>query len=49
LSRDIIEKEDRIAMNEWLKKNKVSVCPPYLKTDEELIVMKHPRKKKKSS
>jgi len=41
LSKDKIETEDEIAIREWLAAgNKVTVCEPDLKTEEEDIIYK---------
>ena len=41
MSKDKIETEDEIAIREWLAAgNKVTVCEPDLKTEEENIIYK---------
>ena len=37
LSRDTTTDSDRQLMDEWLKKNEVTVCPPCQRTDPENI------------
>jgi hypothetical protein len=50
LSRDTTTDSDRQLMDEWLKKNEVTVCPPCQRTDPENINFytwgRRPKKKK---
>ena len=50
LSRDITTDSDRKLMDEWLKKNEVTVCPPCQRTDPDEINFytwgRRPKKKK---
>ena len=47
--RDEVTAEDKKAMEEWLKKNKVTICPPGERTDNENIGYSWGKKKKAKS
>ena len=40
MARPTIEDEDRRLMDEWLKKNEVTVCPAYARTDPDTVEYK---------
>ena len=49
MARPTIEDEDRRLMDEWLKKNEITVCPAYARTDPDTVEYKRAwggRKKK---
>ena len=51
MARDTTTQEDQKIMAEWLKKNEVTVCPPFARTDPDQLEYKRkwgggPKKKK---
>ena len=51
MARDTRTEKDEQMMTEWLKKNKVTVCPPFARTDPDQLEYKRkwgggPKKKK---
>lgn len=47
--KDEVTEEDRKAMEEWLKHNKITICPPGERSDDDSISYSWGKKKKSKS
>ena len=47
MSKDKKSEEDRKAIEEWLKHNEITICPPEQTTPEEELVYKYKAGKRK--